>query len=187
MRVVGVGVHRGEEKSGGAILVRTLSWKLQPHYKWRHPGDAAIVNQALCAGAQRVALHVVAAATRKASRRGADLEPKESRGHPRLQRGRGWGMWGEDRLLARAECQSEGWRERRAGPVGAGPPLCGRAQRHFASTFFLINSLFHAPILSSSSAQLISLSAFLLPRPMCTRAQTDTGVRPHSCLPFPAL
>lgn len=25
----------GEE--GGAILVWALSWKLQPHYKWRHP------------------------------------------------------------------------------------------------------------------------------------------------------
>lgn len=40
---------------GGAILVRVLSWKLQPHYKWRHPEKAWIAKQMMCVKARREA------------------------------------------------------------------------------------------------------------------------------------
>lgn len=39
--------ERGQE-SGGAIFVQALSWKLQPHYKWRHPENTWIVKQMAC-------------------------------------------------------------------------------------------------------------------------------------------
>lgn len=29
--------REGAGEKRGAILVQALSWKLQPHYKWRHP------------------------------------------------------------------------------------------------------------------------------------------------------
>lgn len=39
---------REGKESGGAIFVQALSWKLQPHYKWRHPENTWIVKQMAC-------------------------------------------------------------------------------------------------------------------------------------------
>lgn len=39
---------REGKESGGAIFGQALSWKLQPHYKWRHPENTWIVQQMAC-------------------------------------------------------------------------------------------------------------------------------------------
>lgn len=150
-----------------------------------------------------MALYVVAVAACEASRRGVDLEPKSRTAtHAPEREGflRRVGVEGV-RLLARAEFQLEGWREQRAGLWGRSLSHVGGASETLRLYVFLINSLFHAPVLSSSSSdRLISLSASLLPPHLLllphvhahtntrrTHTHKRTSSRPHSRLPFPAL
>lgn len=132
----GGGVHWGEEESGGAILVRALSWKLQPHYEWRHPGDAAIVNQATCVGGPacgslRSRGGVRGLEMRRRPRAGRATRPPMAAARERLGRGAGGPISSQGLNVTWRGGESG---EQRCGG-GASAAWAG-PQRHFACTSF---------------------------------------------------